>query len=186
MRGYFIDSAKSILKGEGLRSISVRNIAENAGYSYATLYNYFKDIKDLIFECVKDFQEECEEMVLKDSRKAERGREKIMAISRSFIKYFVQYPGTFELFYIERVSDVGSKKNTVELIATFFDRLCSGEWDYVKESKIISAELTGKLRSNLNYTVTGMLLLYINRRTPASYKEFTSSVDEQLNYILSW
>ena len=55
MRGYFIQAAKEILKGEGLESMSVRNIADQAGYSYATLYNYFKDVKDLILECIKDF-----------------------------------------------------------------------------------------------------------------------------------
>jgi AcrR family transcriptional regulator len=59
MRGYFIQATKNILKGEGLKSISVRNIADQAGYSYATLYNYFKDVNELIFLCVNDFQEEC-------------------------------------------------------------------------------------------------------------------------------
>ena len=44
IKGYVIQAAKEILKGEGLKSISVRNIADQAGYSYATLYNYFKDI----------------------------------------------------------------------------------------------------------------------------------------------
>ena len=54
MKGYFIQATKEILKGEGLRAASVRNIADQAGYSYATLYNYFKDIKELIFVCIKD------------------------------------------------------------------------------------------------------------------------------------
>ena len=55
MKGYFIQATKDILKGEGLKGISVRNIADQAGYSYATLYNYFKDINDLVFVCVNDF-----------------------------------------------------------------------------------------------------------------------------------
>ncbi len=62
IKNYFIQATKDLLKGEGLRTVSVRNIADRAGYSYATLYNYFKDVKDLVFECVKDFQEECEEI----------------------------------------------------------------------------------------------------------------------------
>ena len=31
IKGYFIEAAKEMLKGEGLKSISVRNIAERAG-----------------------------------------------------------------------------------------------------------------------------------------------------------
>jgi AcrR family transcriptional regulator len=95
MRGYFIQATKEILRGEGLRNVSVRNIAERAGYSYATLYNYFKDIKDLIFECVKDFQAECEDHVRRETKNSARGKEKIEAIVKAYVKYFVQYPGIF-------------------------------------------------------------------------------------------
>ncbi|MBN2263533.1 MAG: TetR/AcrR family transcriptional regulator, partial [Prolixibacteraceae bacterium] len=56
MKGYFVQAAKDILKSEGIKAISVRNIADRAGYSYTTLYNYFKDVNDLVFECVNDFQ----------------------------------------------------------------------------------------------------------------------------------
>ena len=52
IKSYFIQATKEILKGEGLKCISVRNIADKAGYSYATLYNYFKDVQDLIHEMV--------------------------------------------------------------------------------------------------------------------------------------
>ncbi len=55
MKNYFIQATKEILKGEGLQAVSVRNVADKAGYSYATLYNYFKDITELIFVCVNDF-----------------------------------------------------------------------------------------------------------------------------------
>ena len=46
IKTYFLDSAKNLLRAEGLKGVSVRNVAYRAGYSYATLYNYFKDIND--------------------------------------------------------------------------------------------------------------------------------------------
>ena len=45
IRKYFIDAAKELIRGEGLSVVTARNVAERAGYSYATLYNYFKDIR---------------------------------------------------------------------------------------------------------------------------------------------
>ncbi len=48
VKGYFVQAAMELSKGEGLKSSSVRNFEERAGYSHASLYNYFKDIKDLI------------------------------------------------------------------------------------------------------------------------------------------
>ncbi|MHC1704458.1 MAG: TetR/AcrR family transcriptional regulator [Tenuifilaceae bacterium] len=184
MKGYFIQAAKDILKGEGVKSISVRSIADQAGYSYATLYNYFKDIKDLFFECIKDFQDECEEFVVNESKSEQRGIEKIKAISRAYARYFVQYPGIFELFFIEKITDIESKKPTSDLICSFLDNLCSEEWEYCIKKDNISIIQVESMRNTLRYQIPGLLLFYINRRNPSDYKDFITLLDKQLDRIL--
>lgn len=184
MRGYFIQAAKEILKGEGLQVASVRNIADQAGYSYATLYNYFKDIKDLIFVCVQDFQDECTEFVIHEAENTPRGIEKVKLIIKSYTKYFIQYPGIFELFFLEKISDISNKNSNIKLIYTFLDRLCAEEWDYCINENIITAEEADIQKSQIRYIVTGLLLFYINRRYPDSYSEFMEIIDRQLNYII--
>ena len=184
MKGYFIEATKDILRGEGLKNISVRNIAERAGYSYATLYNYFSDVKDLIFECVIDFQEECEVFIKFETKKTQPGIEKIKAVAKAYMKYFIQYTGIFELFFLEKTSDLARKQNTAELIYTFFDKACVEEWDYCIQNKIIKKTDAELMKPAVKYLITGMLLFYINRRQPASYKEFTELAEIQLNNIL--
>ena len=184
IKGYFIEATKEMLKGEGLKSISVRNIAERAGYSYTTLYNYFKDLNELIFLCVKDFQNECELFINENISKEPRGTDKIKAITRAYINYFVQYPGIFELFYIEKISNIGSKQPTTELICTFLDRLCKEEWDFCITEKITTVEEADIQMKQLRFSVAGLLLLYLNRLQPADYKEFISLTTVQLNQIL--
>ena len=183
MRGYFIQATREILKGEGLRSISVRNIADRAGYSYATLYNYFSDVKDLVFECVQGFREEAAEIITSETKDADRGLEKIKAISQAYMKYFVQYPGIFELFYLEKTSEVVKWEN-IELIYTFLDDLCADEWEYCNNNNLVTPEKTEIMRRQLRYEVLGMLLLYITRKHPASYVEFQEISSQQLDYIL--
>lgn len=185
MKNYFISATKSILKGEGLSSVSVRNIAKEAGYSYATLYNYFKDVKDLVFECVKDFLGECEEIILRETSHVPRGYDKIKVITKSYVKYYVQYPGIFELFYIERANDLAHKQDTIELIHTFFDKLCRPEWDYLIGQNRVSEGQASAIQNHLNYSILGMLLLYINRRHPKSYQEFSELLERQINSTLS-
>ena len=185
MKGYFIEATKEMLKGEGLKSISVRNIAERAGYSYTTLYNYFKDLNELIFVCVNDFQDECEQFIKDEIKKQPRGIEKIKAISKAYINYFVQYPGIFELFYIEKISNIGSKQPTTELICTFLDRLCLEEWEYCIQQKITTKDEADIYTKQLRFTVAGMLLLYLNRLQPTDYKDFIVLTEVQLNQILN-
>lgn len=184
MKNYFIQATKEILKGEGLRAVSVRNVADRAGYSYATLYNYFKDIKDLIFECVKDFQEEGEEFVTAEVRTSTHGMEKIKSITKAYMKYFIQYPGIFELFYIEKTINLVNKQPTIDLINTFLDRLCTEEWEYLIKNKILKRKDADIIKSKLRYLVPGILLLYLTRGNPATYKEFINITNEQLDDII--
>jgi AcrR family transcriptional regulator len=183
IRGYFIQAAKDILRSEGLKGISVRNIAQNAGYSYATLYNYFKDIRFLVFECVKDFQQECSVFITEKVGNVSPGLEKLRAISKAYVEYFVEYPGIFELFYIEKMSAYGNSTETAELIYTFLDLLCENDWNIYQKSLNLNDDFIGKLKDQLRFTLIGLLLFYLNRNYPDNYSEFITRMEKQLAYI---
>ncbi len=183
MKEYFIQATKDILKGESLKSLSVRNIADQAGYSFATLYNYFKDVNDLIFFCVNDFQEECKIFVTNQTKKSPTGKEKLKAIVLSYINYFVEYPGIFELFYIEKVGDFGNKQITINVINTSLDDLCETEWNYCISHKLVQIEKVEIMKSQLRFTVVGLLLFYLNRRTPDSYTEFINQANTLIDNL---
>ncbi|HTB51175.1 MAG TPA: TetR/AcrR family transcriptional regulator [Ferruginibacter sp.] len=185
MKGYFIEATKDILKGEGLKNISVRNIAERAGYSFATLYNYFKDVKELIFFCVKDFQTECETHVKERTDKVARGSKKLKAITKAYLEYFIQYPGIFELFFIEKLSDISGNQEASALIVSFLDRLCDEEWDYCIKNKLITEKDAGRIKATLLHTTTGILLLYLHRRSPKDYTDYMKLVSTQVDHILN-
>jgi len=183
MRGYFIQATKELLKGEGLKALSVRSIAGQAGYSYATMYNYFRDVKDLVFECVKDFQQECENQIFADTATLPDGFEKMKAILKSYVRYFVQYPGVFELFFIEKPGDIGSKQPTLQLIWSFTDKVCNEAWDYCLSQNLVTPDKAALMKDEIRFLITGMLLFYLNRRLPEKYVDFMVKVDEQLNGI---
>lgn len=45
---YFIEAARNIMIADGAAGLSIRRIAEAAGYNSATLYNYFEDLNHLV------------------------------------------------------------------------------------------------------------------------------------------
>nr|WP_315201412.1 TetR/AcrR family transcriptional regulator [uncultured Flavobacterium sp.] len=184
MKDYFIQATKEILKGEGLKALSVRSIAEKAGYSFATLYNYFKDVKELIFVCVKDFQLECEEYVSHKTEKVEKGEEKIKAIVTSYAEYLVQYPSVFEIFFIEKLPP--SKENAIisELISTFLDKLCAKEFEYCINNNIYTTEEAEIISKELSSVTLGILILYINRNYPSTYIDFNKNLKLQLDRVM--
>lgn len=184
MKGYFVQATKEILKAEGIGSLSVRNIADKAGYSYATLYNYFKDVNDLIFECVNDFQQECNDFVQSKNTNLKGGLIKLKSSIQVYISYFVEYPGIFELFYLNKMSDFGNKKSTINLIEKSLELALEKEWNYCLANRILTAQDIETLKALLKFNVPGILLLYLNRRIPESYTEFISNTESQIHLLL--
>lgn len=45
---YFIDAADEIIKEEGIKKVTIRKVADKAGYNSATIYNYFENLDHLI------------------------------------------------------------------------------------------------------------------------------------------
>lgn len=44
----FVNAANEIMEEEGMNGLTLRKVAQKAGYNSATLYNYFKDLDHLI------------------------------------------------------------------------------------------------------------------------------------------
>ncbi len=183
MRGYFIEATKDLLKGEGLKSVSVRSVAERAGYSFGTIYNYFRDINELVFLCVQDFQNECQQQVEAKCKRTPAGIETIRKTVLAYVEYFVEYPGIFELFFLERMSGIGNKQPTSALIYSFLDRLCEKSWTSLEGQGTYSGERIELAKNQLRFVTAGMLVYYNNRRIPESYPEFMQLLEAQVGLV---
>lgn len=57
MLTYFIKAAQDIMNKEGIAGVTLRKVADGAGYNNATLYNYFEDLDHVIlFASLKYFR----------------------------------------------------------------------------------------------------------------------------------
>ena len=183
MRTYFIDATKEILRGEGLKVASARNIAERAGYSYATLYNYFEDLTTLIFESVRDFQAEIEQLVTEQAEKPESGLDKIRAGVTAWVNYFVQYPGIFELFFLEQIGEVGHRSDIADTIYnSILPALNPGINQLLSEGKLTEEQAIEKI-DTIRFQITGLLLYYGNRKNPADYNGLLLQLNRQLDQL---
>jgi len=184
MKGYFIQATKELLKSEGLIGVNVRSVAEKAGYSYTTMYNYFKDLNELVFYCVEDFFNECREFSEERTANTPDGIEKLKLKIAAYANYFIEYPGIFDLFFLERMGDLRQKQSAIELISLSLDRICDREWAYCLDHNLVQFKDAELIKSQVRYTVIGLLLLYINRVTPTSYSEFVQRLNAQLDMII--
>lgn len=184
MRGYFIEATKNILRSEGVKGISVRSIADVAGYSFATLYNYFRDVRELIFICVGDFQDECRTWVGQRTAEIPAGSDHLKATVAAYVNYFAEYPGIFQLFFLEKLNDISSSRTIADHIYGFLDSLCEADWQHLLAENKLDSETVSLKKEMINNLTAGLLLFYLNRVSPASWQEFARQTKQQTETII--
>ena len=186
-RTLFIEAAKEILMGEGISCISARNVAERAGYSYATLYNYFKDMGDLVAVCLDEFSIDTFRFVENDTEKADRNNpvNSLKAKLHSLVKYYIQYPGIYDLFYLEKIGSSKNRAQSSAAVSSLVGRLIEKEWEAFCSEKKLNQREAGIRKDQLLFVFTGLMLLYQNRNYPAGYAELTQKLDEQVDLVIN-
>lgn len=139
----------------------------------------------MVFVCVQDFQDECADFVKSKTKKSKPGIERVQAIVKNYVAYFVQYPGIFELFFLEKTGDINGKKPVGEMVYNFLGQLCQDDWNAAVSTGEIRAEHVENIKNSINYSVIGSLLFYLNRICPANYTEYMNQLEIQLYHLLN-
>lgn len=101
MRKRILHAAMTMFLEEGYDKTSIRNIAEKIEYSPATLYLYFKDKDELLYEVQKEAFIQLHETFLKDITSGEP-LEQLRQICRSYVRFGLNNPELYDLMFIIR------------------------------------------------------------------------------------
>lgn len=101
---YFIDATVEIIEEEGIDNVTIRKVADKAGYNSATIYNYFEDLSHLIFFASMRFLKEYMDALPKYIAKAKTPLEKYFFIWECFCEYSFTSP---QIYYTIFSSDLG-------------------------------------------------------------------------------
>lgn len=105
MMSYFIDAADRIIMEEGISGITIRKVADYAGYNSATLYNYFENLDHLVFfaamRYIKDYA-----LALSDYIKpAKNALEKFLLIWECFCHYSFKSPEVYYAIFFAKLDN---------------------------------------------------------------------------------
>lgn len=163
MMNYFISAAKEIILEEGVKGLSVRKVGDRAGYSYATIYNYFTDLNTLLFYCVFDFLEDCYKYLISFKDESIDIRQQVLINTVEYFRYFATHPDIFKLVFIEDLGGASTEileqkpQPSVALLLRESILECARA-GYIKEESI---EVITQLISS---SVHGKLLFYVQDR----------------------
>lgn len=101
MKKAVLDAALSLFIQEGYRSVSIRKIAERIEYSPSTLYLYFKDKDEILFELHNLgfealYRHQLEVQSITDPK------ERMMAHGRAYLKFALEHQEYYDIMFIAR------------------------------------------------------------------------------------
>ena len=180
---YFIDAAKEIIKEEGVKGVTARKVGQKAGYSYATIYNYFKDLNTLLIYCLFDLLEDCYKHILSFKNETKDCREQIIAYGTAYFKYFVNNTDMFQLLFVEELGKApevlmkNDMKPSVGLLLKETLTECAKE-GYIAEENI---EL---LQDLIGSSIHGKLLFFLRGRNTEKLDDLISSVKNEIEFLI--
>ena len=179
IRTYFIDAAKQIILREGVEGVSVRKVADIAGYSYATIYNYFSDLNALLLATkhvmivdMVTYMGGAEDEKVKEI-------EDIKRLNRRYAGYYLAHPHVFRFFYSYRLTD------EPQAAPQHFDYAASWQDTYqgLVADGTISANEVFIVAKTVIYALHGLLALFFSDNG-LSEEALLSDLDQLTEYLL--
>lgn len=178
---YFLEAAKQIITEEGVENVSVRKVADMAGYSYPTLYNYFEDLNELLWEAKGFMIHDLVEIIKKKTVEPISGTEGLKMLFKSYIAYYLDNPNIFKFFYFYQLHIPGRKLE---------DAIGEPDYNSLWGETFKNFVLEGKLKEKdievvakiFIYALQGMLTLYFSNNGELNekaniYKDLEKIVD---------
>ncbi|QTD43545.1 TetR/AcrR family transcriptional regulator [Sporosarcina sp. Te-1] len=106
---YFIEATVEVIEEEGINQVTIRKIADRAGYNSATIYNYFDEISHLVFFASMKLLKGYVEDVAQYINRGETSLEKYLLAWECFCKHSFQQPEIFHAVFIMDLGDQPEK-----------------------------------------------------------------------------
>lgn len=179
VKSYFIDATKEIIRSEGVENVSVRKVADKAGYTFTTIYNYFKDLNELLQEVKKIMIQDVIVYMQGFIPKKENALADIKEMNHLYFKYYIDHPHIFIFFYAYQMQPI---TDTIKDIPDFSQHYLDTYRDFVTKG-IIKEEDVPVIAKTMIYALHGLLALYFSDN--GMTKEYLfAELDQTIEFLL--
>jgi AcrR family transcriptional regulator len=168
---------------EGVANLTVRRVAEKAGFSYATLYHYFRNLDDLLWHVTAGFLDRLLEHLSPLPAPGTATRQDLAALFHRYAAYYLEFPQVFELFFFRRVGAPpeelvaeSSQPRLGILLLRFLEEFADKGW--------ITAAQIPALGELISSSVHGQLLMFFSGKTRLSPEGVQANIGSMLDHLI--
>jgi AcrR family transcriptional regulator len=106
LREELLTVAERLLQANGYAGFSLRQVAEETGYTPTTIYRYFKDRDDLLAAVLHQWFDKFAHVLDVADRSAVTPHDRLLAMSSAYLRFAVEHPAVYRVMFLERM-DIG-------------------------------------------------------------------------------
>ncbi len=178
---YFVDAAAQIIDAEGIGALSIRKVANRAGYNSATLYHYFTNLKHLtFFSCIRYLHEYIKDIPnYMDNSSSQL--DKYFKVWSCFCKHAYNRPEIYELLFFENLENMDFDTSFQSYYQIFPEELTENieeYYDVFLEHDIYTRELLflKKACTEMNIPITEQSLKQISEMNVLIFRGMLSNM----------
>lgn len=184
MKRYFIDSAKELIKEEGLENLTTKKIGDRAGYSYATIYNYFENFNELICICIEEFSFEMKEFLKERIKDVPDSLEKLRFMMTESLLYVYNNQKIYKLYLADSIDYNYFKEKKGERFYHPAYEMMAEIIGNVEEFKNYSDKEIYALSDLIFSLFHSKMQFYIIIKYPDSFEELKDDIMVNLDFLL--
>ncbi|MDF2891544.1 MAG: uncharacterized protein K0R80_1911 [Clostridia bacterium] len=180
---YFLEAAKDLILAQGVESVSVRKVAYMAGYSYATIYNYFEDLNDLLWNVKSLFIKDIGAYMHNKVNEPLYDVDGIKRLFKAYIAYYYENPNVFRFFYFHLL-----RKPEKEAENTEGDPNFAEIWEETFKGFVLNGTLQAQdievVSKIFIYAMHGMIALSFSNNGDLTEENVYQDLEKIVDYLL--
>lgn len=197
---YFINATNELINEEGISNITLRKVADKAGYNSATLYNYFENLEHLIFYAAMKNMKDYTLALDNYLKGAQNAMDRFLKIWECFCNYSFDDPEIYNIIFFpnlnkdmehyleeyyrlfpDEIASSDESVSTMLLKGDIYQRNETTIIDCVKEGFIESKDIN-KLNEIIIFIYEGMLRKVL--RNKISYDDARNNTMDYIKAIV--
>lgn len=178
VRNGFIQAAKVIILHEGVDSVTVRKVAQDSGYSYATIYHYFDDLNALLLAAKESMVKDVAAHFSTGDRTPFQSVADLKRSNRAYVQYYLDRQNVYHFFYSYRFENAATPNYELE----FQDGWVFAYQTFVRNGLLKPQDVIITAKTVI-YAIQGLLALYFSSNGPTQEKLF-QDMDDIADYLL--
>ena len=180
VRRHFAETARTMILESGVESVSIRKIADRAGYAYASIYNHFRNLDELLWYARSLIIHDFAESLAPEAPGG--GADSIRATIREYLSWFLERPHAYRFLYGHQL-DRSAKKDSSPADEPGFEERRMAGFAFLAEEGWSENDIGTVIRT-LIYSAQGLLTLSIAGNDNMDAGQVHKDMDELIDFMI--